>query len=237
LRVQFLNQCISWSESDAQELVQKVSEGWSALRYFSPGACGMTIDQLPTYTINRLEYDRAIGTFDKPLWIGEGHWGDLLLPDERFITGRFVNVELPTHTTSFVLKAPADIGALLTGMTYPRLDSYWGARAALVLDRQRRWSQRTFEPVDAISYKHSTHTLITKVTNKNRPEGGMVVKGGWAHEHCEICWETISQHTDPVGRFSEPEHWICRKCYESFVVPRSLDFICMEKPGRPGREE
>jgi hypothetical protein len=32
-------------------------------------------------------------------------------------------------------------------------------------------------------------------------------------------------------------HWICRKCHENFVVPRSLDFIYAEDSGQPaGRE-
>jgi hypothetical protein len=71
-----------------------------------------------------------------------------------------------------------------------------------------------------------------KATNENLPEGGTLIKSGWDHEHCDICWETISPHTDQAAMFSEPDHWICRKCYETFVVPRSLDFIYIEEPGR-----
>ncbi len=196
----------------------------------------MTIDQLPTFTINRLEHDRVIGTFDKPLWIGERHLGDLLLPDERFVSGCFVNVDLQGHTATFVPTAAEDISAMLSGMTYPRLDGYWGERAALILDRQRHWSQRMFEPVDAVAFKGTGGTLV-KATNQNLPEGGTVIKGGWDHEHCDICWETISPQTDPVAMFSEPDHWICRKCHESFVVPRSLDFIYMEDSGHAAGEE
>ncbi|MBP7744759.1 MAG: hypothetical protein KA383_01415 [Phycisphaerae bacterium] len=191
----------------------------------------MTIDQLPTFTINRLEHGRAIGTFDKPLWIGERHLGDLLLPDEQFVSGRFVNVDLQSHSAAFVPTAAEDISKLLPGMTYSRFDGYWGERAALVLDRQRRWSQRVFEPVDAVTFKRRSVTLVGKVTNQNLPEGGRVIKGGWDHEHCSICWETISPQTDPIAMFSEPDHWVCRKCYENFVVPRSLDFIYVKDSG------
>ncbi len=197
----------------------------------------MTIDQLPTFTIRRLEQDRAIGTFDRPLWMGEGHLGDLLLPNERLVSGRFVNVDLQSLIAAFVPAAAEDFSALQAGTTYPRFDGYWGERAALVLNRQRHWSQRTFEPVDALAFKRPGDTLVSKATNQNMPADSTLIKGGWDHEHCNICWETISPQTDPVAMFSEPEHWICQKCYDSFVVPRSLDFIHVEDPGQPAGEE
>lgn len=163
--------------------------------------------------------------FDKPLWIGERYLGELLLPDERFVRGRFVNVDLQSRTATFIPTAAADIGSLLAGMTYSRFDGYRAERAALVLDRQRCWTQRIFEPVDAVTFKRSDDTIIEKIANPNLSEGGTVIKGGWDHEHCDICWGTISPQTDPVAMFSDPDHWICQKCYENFVLPRSLGFI------------
>ncbi len=185
----------------------------------------MKIDQLPTFTINRLAHDRAFGTFDQPLWIGERHFGCLVLPDERVAHGRFVDVRLSSRTAAFVPTAPEDIGAMLPGITYRRLDGYWGERAALVLDRQRRWSQRVFESVDAWAFHRPGGTLVGNVMGPDLPEGAKIIRGGWDHEHCEICWEKISPHTDPVAMFSEPDHWICRGCHEDYVVPQSLDFI------------
>lgn len=191
----------------------------------------MRIDQLPTFTISQLEHDRAIGRFDKPLWIGERHVGHLLLPDERLVSGRFVDVNLQSHTAAFVPTASEEILTLLPGVTYPRFDGYWGERAALVLDRQRLWSQQTFGPFDSVDFKRVGDASVGEVTNQKLPERGTVMQGGWDHEHCAICWATIFRQTDPVAMFSAPDHWICRRCYESFVVPRSLDFIHMKDPG------
>lgn len=195
----------------------------------------MTIDHLPTFTVSQLEHDRAIGTFDRPLWIGERHLGDLLLPDERFVSGRFIDVDFQALTVTFIPAAAEDVSALKADTTYPRLDRYWGKRAALVLDRERRWSQRTFEPVDALAFNRAGE--IRKATNQKVAVGGTLIKGGWDHEHCDICWGTISPKTDTVAMFSEPDHWICRRCYERFVVPRSLDFIDGENCGHYAGEE
>jgi hypothetical protein len=197
----------------------------------------MTLDELPTFTVDRLEGDRAFGGVDRALWIGERHLGDVLLPDGRFVAGRFVNVNFGTLTAWFVLTTSEELALLQVGERYRRFDGYWGERAALVLDRNRRWTQRTFAPVDAVAYKRPRDTLFGKATNQNLPEGGTLINGGWDHEHCEICSAKISPHTHPVAMFSEPDHWICRECYEKFVVPHSLDFIYVEESGRAAGEE
>lgn len=192
----------------------------------------MTIDQLPTFTISRLNRDRAIGSFDRTLWMGEGYLGDLLLPD-RFIRGRFVNVDLHSLSATFIPASAEDVGVLLAGATYPRFDAYWGQRALLVLGRKRIWTQRTFAPRDAIAYKGADSTVVAEATRPNLPESGTVIKDGWDHEHCELCWEKISPWTDPVAMFSVPNHWICRACHKNFVVPRSLDFIYVDTAETP----
>lgn len=50
------------------------------------------------------------------------------------------------------------------------------------------------------------------------------------HDHCSICWQTLGQGGQPDGYVSEEATWICFRCYESFVEPRSLDFIPRPKP-------
>jgi hypothetical protein len=192
----------------------------------------MTLEELPTFTVNHIEPDRAVGAVDRALWVGERHLGNLLLPEGRFVRGRYLNVDLHSLSAAFVPTMADELALLEDGHTYRRLDSYWGERAALVLDHQRQWSEQRFEPVDAVAYKRAADTLVGKATNQDVPEGGTLIKGGWDHEHCEICWEKISPQTEPVGMFSEPDHWICCKCYEKFVVPRSLDFICVEESGQ-----
>jgi hypothetical protein len=189
----------------------------------------MTLEELPTFTIHHIERNRAYGAVDRALWMSERHLGDLLLPEGRFVGGRFFEVDLHSLSTAFVPTLADELPLLEDGQTYRRFDRYWGERAALLLDHHRQWTERRFEPGDAVSYKLPTNTLIGKATNQNLPESGTLIGGGWDHEHCDICWQKISLQTEPVGMLSEPDHWICCKCYEKFVVPRSLDFIYVEE--------
>ena len=53
------------------------------------------------------------------------------------------------------------------------------------------------------------------------------------HNHCAICWQTLGQDGQAEGYVSHDATWICCGCYESFVVPRSLDFI--PRPNEVGR--
>lgn len=45
------------------------------------------------------------------------------------------------------------------------------------------------------------------------------------HDHCAICCQTIGEGGQAEGYLSHDETWICCGCYESYVKPRSLNFI------------
>jgi hypothetical protein len=51
------------------------------------------------------------------------------------------------------------------------------------------------------------------------------------HEHCAICWETLSPESRPDGYVTPPDIWICEACHRDFVIPRSLAFI--QEPEEP----
>lgn len=48
---------------------------------------------------------------------------------------------------------------------------------------------------------------------------------GSDHNHCAICWETLGQGGQQDGYISQDTTWICSRCYQSYVQPRSLKFI------------
>jgi hypothetical protein len=86
-----------------------------------------------------------------------------------------------------------------------------GERALIALDRTLDWQQLTFEPRDAI---------------KTYPDGGKEeIDGGWDHEHCAICWATISSHENPVFMKSSQDDCVCLACFRKHVEPRNIDFI------------
>jgi hypothetical protein len=188
-------------------------------------ADSMTIDDLPTFTVQMIGQDRARGTFAEKRWIGERHFGYVITSQGRFVQGRFVTVDLTLKTAAFVPEESKDLAELQPGSTYRRIDDYWGERAELVLDRQRVWTLRAFEATDAIRYEYESGHILGKAPAGATPQHGALVKGGWDHEHCRICWATISSLHDPLAMFSEPNHWLCQECYANYVVSRSLEFI------------
>ncbi len=94
------------------------------------------------------------------------------------------------------------------------LDGYWGGRAAIVLDETRPWHKAHFSATDSIWWKRNTEGELTSE----------VVKDGWDHEHCAICWEKIGACGQPEGYVSN-RTWVCEHCYTKFVRQRSLEFI------------
>jgi len=53
------------------------------------------------------------------------------------------------------------------------------------------------------------------------PDG--IIKGGWDHEHCELCNAHIE--ADTYGYLDLGEHWVCVGCYERFVMNHDLSFM------------
>jgi len=80
------------------------------------------------------------------------------------------------------------------GQALQLYDGYWGERAYIVL-AGLAWT-----------------------------EGRFVAKKEWDHDHCGICWATISPNAPQYYRSSERDI-VCPDCYKSFVLLRSLSFI------------
>lgn len=194
-------------------------------RYPSLGQNRMTIDELPTFAVDAIARDRVTGSFADARWLGNGYIGYLITTHERLVSGRFVTVDLIQKIATFVPDDMKELAQFQAGNKYHRIDGYWGERAELVLGFNRSWAERRFEPGDAVRYPSGAGYVLVRASNHTSPPGSDNVKGAWDHEHCEICWAKISPQTDPIGVFSEPDHWVCRECYAKYVVPRSLDFI------------
>jgi hypothetical protein len=65
------------------------------------------------------------------------------------------------------------------------------------------------------------------------PQGGELIPGGWDHEHCSICWETIGGGGQVAGFVSGEDDWVCGECHRHFVAPRSLAFVTWQPGFRP----
>lgn len=116
---------------------------------------------------------------------------------------------------------------LEVGDSYYYLDSYWGERAALVLDRDHKWMRKEFQAQDAFEPEWSPRggAHYWGKAHENATAPGRVIPGGWNHQHCAICWSKISQSEQMHGYRSEEDIWVCEACYNRYIKPGSLDFI------------
>jgi hypothetical protein len=184
----------------------------------------MTPADLPHFKVLAVLTDRCTGQFDPSPWVGDNWIAGLYLGAGRFVWGRFHNVDAAARTCSFSPHQLAELATLHSNESYPFMDGYWGERAEVVLDEGRSWRRAVFEPSDLVLFPGPGGTSMGTSSSGDERAGGKVVSGGWDHEHCEICNRKIGRGGEPEGFFSPPAAWVCRECYNGFVVPRSLGF-------------
>lgn len=179
---------------------------------------------LPRVHIRSIDTNGVLLGFENPLWIGED-WITYLMPlYGTLIEGRIVSVDLAAKTCRFIPKDKLATSVLSSNTDCEYLDGYWGDRAELVFSQTGDWIRTEFFPRDCV-------TCYPDGSTKLNP-------GGWEHEHCEICWETISQHTDHqhFGYRNPNDDWVCEQCFRSYVEPKKLGFITAPDQD-PGDEE
>jgi len=147
--------------------------------------------------------------------IGEQYWLYILLPDEKIIEGRLSDVDLKGMKCNFTSEI-AGIDIEIKPGIYEYLDGYWGERAAIVLDSRRIWNKVFFKPRDAIK------TMLQSGDQK-------LVKDGWDHEHCCVCWATISRNEQSCYMVSDKKDCLCLSCYENYVAKKDLSFVNVEQ--------
>ena len=173
----------------------------------------MIIDDLPVFVVTSIQPDspQLMGEVSKWDWVGEGHFAYLYLGDDQIVEGKFRNVNESTKSVAFAFSQPESVPEIKSGASIPFFDGYWGERAKIVLDKSLEWKEIPFKPRDAI------HTY---------PGGRKeVIPGGWDHEHCEICWATISLSENPNFRESSQGHKVCLDCYGNHITSRNIDFM------------
>ena len=168
----------------------------------------MEQNELPRLTVTAIEDALCIGRFDPSPYIDENSIACVITIEERSAWGRFVRVDRTANLCSFIPVETADISHFEVGRSYPYLDCYWGERAELVLDRQRSWQRTHCKPSDARRFKREDAIWMTPASSAGAEEGE-IVKGGWDHEHCAICWETLGSGGQAEGFLSPPHTWVC----------------------------
>ena len=134
-----------------------------------------------------------------------GWIADFYVGHDIFVKTRFLDINHQDLSGAFLVNDIAQKNLFKIGATYPFMGGYWGERANLVYDSSREWQRVEFVPHDAIRY---------------HPDGKTeVVEGGWDHEHCAICSQTISPYelNNACGYQDQDDSWVCQACYEQSV--------------------
>jgi hypothetical protein len=173
---------------------------------------------LPEFRLLRAAEGSYEGVFDIDMRMGKKCACYLISSDEDVIAGSCIGYDLTDGSAVFVLNDKQDAGYLVVGDDYRFLDNYWGERVALVLDRSLKWSRREFTPQDAVKQGNEYSKASSSST-------GEIIKDGWEHEHCSICWEEIAQHAENFGYVNQRNDWVCEKCYSEYVGPNTISFL------------
>ena len=163
-------------------------------------------------------------------WVTERHLCVLFPESRRPIEARFTHVSGEKGTCRVRPDDRADLAALHAGESCPFFDAYYGDSVALVLDDRITWTRARFEPYDAILSPAPPGGTWSVALRGEAPPGAVVEPGGWEHEHCDICMEKIGTGGQPEGYVTADDVWICLRCHEAHVVPRSIGFVVPPKP-------
>jgi len=191
------------------------------------------LERFPKFKIIKIDNMSCYGKFNCDLIYDDGDVG-YLINRNKFYEGKFFDLNRNSKQGRFVPIEDSVVGKIRIGEKYFYFDSYWGERTVLVLDNNKQWHKKIFNAKDKIIFK-SAGSIIVVPTGQEPPFSirgkGKIVKNAWDHEHCAICWETISDKTEKnksgyitISK-NKQEEWICDNCYNSFVITKSLAFI------------
>ena|ERR1700733_6731830 len=100
------------------------------------------------------------------------------------------------------------------------IEEWWtDDQKALVEDTSSIWVRKRFEKVPGIWTTVEGGRLLSKLSKDEQiPEGAILDKTAWDHEHCALCWQTISEYPahQPEG-YMDGTNWICVECYDKYI--------------------
>jgi len=76
------------------------------------------------------------------------------------------------------------------------IEGYWGERVEIVVDEDIIWKQCEFH-----------------------------AEKEWDHDHCAICWASISEHENTIYFLGNDRHPVCSECYNKHVKTKDISFV------------
>jgi hypothetical protein len=91
-------------------------------------------------------------------------------------------------------------------------------------DTSRNWRHVLFQPRDMVVEPIDSGWLGHKRDNhEETTPNGKIIQNGWDHEHCFLCWATISTATgDCNAGYTDGNDWVCDTCFAKYIAPRKI---------------
>ncbi len=90
----------------------------------------------------------------------------------------------------------------------------------IVEDKSIVWQRKIFKNTDGYWIESIEGRMLGKVSDKSDlPPNTIFEKNAWNHEHCSLCWETISEETNfQQEGYTNGNDWLCIECYNKYIV-------------------
>lgn len=78
------------------------------------------------------------------------------------------------------------------------IEDWWtDPQIKLVKDSFRIWKKKPFKSIPGFWIQVEGSKILGKISQHEEiPKDAIIDKTAWDHEHCELCFETISDHGD-----------------------------------------
>ena len=109
--------------------------------------------------------------------------------------------------------------SLQTGQEYSFGSEWTADQLAIAQSEPEKWHKECFKSSDMVAFRQpGGSSLGRRMGEEEVPEDAFVVKGGWEHEHCSLCWKEISErdHDDHCGWVKDSQ-WVCQECFEKYI--------------------
>jgi hypothetical protein len=107
----------------------------------------------------------------------------------------------------------------------PHIQEDWWtpSQIELVNDTPRIWKKQSFHSIPGYWLPSENGKSLSKLLPGGElPEGAILDPTAWDHEHCELCWATITeQGGDLQEGYTDGKDWLCVPCYQHYLEPKS----------------
>jgi hypothetical protein len=101
-------------------------------------------------------------------------------------------------------------------------EDWWtDSQIELVKNSSRIWEKKRFKVVPGFWILKDGAKVLGKLSqHEHLPEGAILDNTAWDHEHCELCWMTISEHAGHQQEgYTDGKEWLCVECHDKYITP------------------